>query len=209
MSESALTQTEKESLLSEREKAAYSLYMKLKQPPMAQSTQAQFFSLFLQGNSCEEIVRLNPNGFPLGAIVRARVENDWDLKLREHQNELMAKVRERVQQVTLETIDRVANELAASNKLTNDRIKRFLQSGDEKELDGLYIGGVKHLEKVVDLLQRLTGQDTKKSSSTVDVRHTIADETVKTIETVAVPSTKMSPQAAADALAAIRKKRQQ
>lgn len=168
--------TSPEDRLTSREKAAVELYVKMRQPPMAASTQAKFFELFLNGSSCEEIVRLNPNGFPLGAIVRARIENDWDLKRDEHLANLMEKVRERTQQVQLETIDRINNELAASNKLINDKAKRFLQSNDPAELDGTQIGSMKHLREMAELLLKLTGQDTKKSTTqvagTVEHRHT-------------------------------------
>jgi hypothetical protein len=203
----ALSQEDKESLLTERELREYRIFMRLKQPPMAPSTQEQFYQLFIQGNNCEEIHRLNPHGFSLGAIVRARIENDWDQKYREHQGNLIMKARERVQQVTLETVDRVANELAASNKLINDKVKRFLQSGDPNELQGTGVGSQRHLKDAVELLQKLTGQDKKQQvTGTVEHRHVVE---AGAIALPAIPVGKpLLPSTAASVLQAIQKGRQ-
>ncbi len=206
-----LSQADKEALLTERELREYKIYMRLNQPPMAQSTQGQFYNLFIQGNNCEEIVRLNPNGFSLGAITRARIDNDWDMKRNDYQAELMAKVRERVQQVTLETVDRIANELAASNKLTNDRVKKFLQTGDPAELQGTSVGSLRHLKEAVELLQKLTGQDVKKQQTQVGgmVEHRHVVEPAGTIALPDAPAGKpLPPQTAAQALEIIYKNRQ-
>lgn len=177
---------------------------------MAASKAAEFFQVFLNGKNCEEIHRLNPNGFSLGAIVRARLEGDWDELRREHQELLMVRVRERVQQVTLETVERVANEMSASNKLVNDKIMRYLQTGDEHELAGLAIGSVKHLKDMVELLQELTGANKEKKvvTTTVTVNGSASQATTTNALPV-VPAGKPLPaQTAAAALEAIHKNRQ-
>lgn len=161
-----LNQAEKEALLSPRELREYQIYMRLKQPPMAQSTQLQFFNLFMNGQSCEDIVRLNPNGFSLGAIVRARLENNWDQHLAEHKQELMYRVRDRVQQVALETAERLANEMAASNKLINDRVLKYIQTGDVAELKDTSVGSIRHLQQTIEMLAKLTGADQPKKPQT-------------------------------------------
>lgn len=207
----ALTLDQKKELLTERELREYQIYMRLGQPPMAKSTQAQFFALFLNGDNCEGIVRLNPNGFSLGAVVRARIENDWDMKRREHQANLLQKSREKVQQIVLETVERVSNELAASNKLINDRAKKFLQTGDPAELAGTGIGSQKHLKDSVELLQKLTGQDVKKQQTQVDgfVEHRHVHEQATPTDLPVLPAGKpVAPEDAARALEVIRKNRQ-
>ncbi len=206
-----LSQDQKEQRLSQRELASYQAYMGLGQAPMAASTQAQFFQLFLNGSTCEEIIRLNPNGFSLGAVVRARIENSWDQKLDEHKAYLMDKVRERVQQVQLETVERVALEIAVNNKLASDKNKRFLQTGNEEELAGMGAGGLKHLQALTALLLTLTGQDTKKSTTqvvgVVDHRHSAApaDPNALPVPPAAKP---FSPDQAASYLEIIHQKKQ-
>lgn len=155
-----LTQVQRLARLTERERLAYDVYVEVRRPALAVSTAGQFFQLFLNGCSCEEIVRLNP-GFPLGAVVQARIDCNWDQLHDEHRSSMMDRVRERVQQVSLETIERLANEMSASNKLTNDRVLKYLQTGDVQELAGTSIGGIQHLQRTLEMLMKLTGQDTK------------------------------------------------
>lgn len=208
-SEIVLSQTEKEALLSERELREYRIFMRLKQPPMAQSTQLQLFQLFLQHNSCEMIHKLNPSGFSLGAIVRARIENDWDAHAQAHRNDLMARVRNKVAQVHMETLERLANELAASNKLASDAALKFIATGDPAELKGTSIGSVRHLRETIDLLQKLTGQDQSKKS--VEIHHTVSTQVAneKVVQAVVIPADKpLGSQTAANALEAIYKSRQ-
>jgi hypothetical protein len=162
--------------LSARERAAYEAYMGLHQPPMAPSTQNAFFQLFLSGISCEEIVRINPGGFSLGAIVRARIENNWDEKRLEHQRGLVEKVRGNVQQTILETVEQLTLEMKVYNKLKRDKLLKYLQTGDEKHLEGLSIGSTKALKDVAEALLKLTGQDGEKKTmigGTVEHRHVV------------------------------------
>lgn len=155
--------------LTPEERKAFEIYMRLNQPPMAPSAQANFRELYLQGTSCEEIHRLNPGGFSLGAIVRARIEYSWDEARKLHQERLALRVRERVQQVQMETIERVANELAASNKLISDKALKYIQTGDESLLAGTSIGSLKHLKELSEILLKLTGQDKNGTGVTVNV----------------------------------------
>lgn len=175
---------------------------------MAPSTAAQFFQVFLNGSNCEAIHKLNPNGFSLGAIVRARIEGNWDELRLEHQQTLMARVRERVQQVTLETVERVANEMAASNKLINDKVLRYLQTGNVEELAGTSVGTVKHLMQMVEMLQELTGANKEKKVISTTVTVTPSQSSQATPLPV-IPAGKPLPaQTAASALEAIHKNRQ-
>lgn len=206
-----LSQEEKESLLTERELREYRIYMRLKQPPMAPSAEGEFFRLFLNGVNCEEIHRLNPNGFSLGAIVRARIEFDWDQKRREHQEQLSLRIRDRVMQVQLETTERVANELAASNKAINERVLRYIQTGDDKALEGTGIGTLKHLKETVELLLKLTGQDGDKKTEqkvTGTVQHVHSAAPTEPQVPVLPVGKPLLPAQAAGALEFLQKKRQ-
>lgn len=167
MSDEIQTVDEKLSLLTFKESEAYKFYVKQNKPPMAESTQGGFYALFAQGMSCEEIQRLNPNGFSLGAIVRARLDNNWDDKLIQHQVSLAENARTRLQQIQLETVERLALELAASNKLVSDKVKKFIQTGDVAEIAGMGIGSQRHLKEAIEMLQKLTGQGEKKTVSGV------------------------------------------
>jgi hypothetical protein len=158
--------------------------------PLAPTVQAQLFNLYLNGSSCEEIQRLNPN-FSLGMIARAKVDGLWDERREAHVRELLETVRERVQQVQLESVSFTADLLASANKMFGDRLKRYIQTGDPNELGDLKIDSLKQYKDAVDLLLKLTGQDREN-------KMTVKGEVKQTLEVV---PKKMTPQEAAAYLA--------
>jgi len=53
-----------------------------------------------------------------------------------------------------------ADLLAAANKQFGDKLKRFIQTGDESELGkDLSVNSLKQYKDAVDLMMKLTGQD--------------------------------------------------
>lgn len=161
-------------LLTPEEKKALKLYRAKNDPPLAPQIQMQLFELYLNGSSCEEIQRLNPN-VPLGMIVRARIDGDWDRRLSDYRDRLLTEVRTRVEQVQVESVMFTADMLAAANKMNGDKLKKFIQTGDSRELGDLNITSLKQYRDAVELLLKLTGQDRKvevkgEQKTTIEVR---------------------------------------
>lgn len=150
-----------QSVLNPREQSAYRYFCASAQPPLAPSLQARLFELYLNGCSCEEIRRLNPD-VGLGPIVHARVYGDWDRRKDEHINGLLDGVRLRVQHVSVESIDFLANMLAASHKQQGDKLKQYLQTGNEKLLGELSVKSLRQYKEVLDMLMTITGVSTTK-----------------------------------------------
>jgi hypothetical protein len=146
--------------LTPEERKAYKLYIQKGDPPLAPGVQAQLYMLYLNGSSCEEIVKLNPN-FTLGMVARAKVEGLWDDRRDTHLQNLFENVRERVQQVQMESVMFSADLLSSANKMFGDKLKRYIQTGDERELGTLRIDSLKQYRDAVELLLKLTGQDKK------------------------------------------------
>lgn len=163
--------------LDDREEYALQIWRGTEQPPIAPLTQARFFRLFLNGKSTHEIHRLNPQ-FSLGQVVHARIQGKWDLRAEQHLDELLNGVKARVQQVTLESIDFVADLISAANKLYGERIKRYLQTEDPNDLGDLQIKNLDGYRKAVELLQKLTGQDKPSQKGEITVLHK-ADESMQ------------------------------
>jgi hypothetical protein len=153
-----------ESKLIARELAAYRLYSRLGQPRLSPSLQEQFFQLFLQGKTCEEIVRLN-KGYSLAQIVTARIEGDWDAIRDEYIQNLLATSRGRYQQATLESVQFMADILAVANKKFGDAARLYLQTGDEKYLKHFQIENIHQYKQIIEILQKLTGVDQQKPPS--------------------------------------------
>lgn len=106
----------------------------------------------------EEIRRLNPS-LQLGEIVAAAIEGDWHRRRDEHLDDLLTQTALRVQQVTLETADFVCDLLSVANREHGDKLRRFLQSGNEAELGDFRITSLPALKMAIETLQKLTGQD--------------------------------------------------
>ncbi len=157
--------------LSTRELSAYRAYSGLNQPPVAPTTNASFFRLFLTGKSCSEIVELN-RGFSLGQIVRARIENNWDEKRTEYYQDLMKSAAQQVMATELESMKFLSDLLSANHKLYGAKIAKFLQTGDPEELTGVPIGSFKQYKEVLQLLKEITQ---KNPESKVSVTHNFVD----------------------------------
>jgi hypothetical protein len=172
--------------LEPNERAALTVFHQRRQFSLSPDTQAKLFSLFLNGVNCLEIVRLN-RGISLGQVIAARVEGRWDEKRQQHVEDLLKETRQRIQQTTLESVDFVASQLAAAHKLYGDKVKKFLQTGDEADLGGFSISGWKTYREALELLKLVTGQDTKKVQG--EVKHTHTHEVAQPLTPVNRPMT--------------------
>jgi hypothetical protein len=131
-------------------------------PGLAITIQAQFFELFVNGNSCEEIHRLNSN-FPFGAIVRARIEGLWDQRKDDMLASALDAVRARVEQTQVAAVHFNADLLAAAHKQFGDRLKKYMQTGDENVLGDVKIETLKQYRDAIEMWLKVTGQDSKKT----------------------------------------------
>ena len=126
---------------------------------LAPDTALKFFELFLNGIEAEEIHRLN-KAFPYEAILWAQAKFNWPHQRDEYIAKLSTTVRDKVIKAQLETTGLLTDMLAAANKHHGDKVKKFLQTGDQEDLKGaLSIDSVGSLLKIVDGLQKITGQN--------------------------------------------------
>lgn len=183
-------------LLTPKERASY--WTAIKNNPLSPARQAQLFELFLNGNSTETIANLNK--MPLGEVVRARIDFDWDQKKDEHVAYLLSSVRDRVRQIQLESITFSADLLAAAHKLHGERIRKFIQTGDEAELGDLKITNLKAYKDAVELLLKLTGQDKDASATTQIVVQGNGKQTVRVDDSVEVKNGIWTAEEAAEVL---------
>ena len=164
-------------VLTPRELEAYQKYVESNKPPLAASTAGNFFALFLQGHTTEEIAKLNP-AFGLGIIVRARIDNDWDTAKDLHLESLLTNIRQVAQQTQLGAIRFVSDGLAVYQRLVGEKFERYLQSGDVSQLGDYKDMSFKQYKELLELLLKLTGQEgatTKKVSGDVIHRHVVED----------------------------------
>lgn len=186
--ESTLARAER--VLTHQELEAYRKYVESGKPPLAPSTAANLFALFLQGHSMQEIARLNP-AFGLGIIVRARIDNDWDRQRQDHIQHLLDGIRQVVQTTQLSAVQFVAEGMAAYQKMAGEKFQKYLQSGKIEDLGEFKDMSLKQYRDLLELLLKLTGQEApKKVQGVVEHRHTVesqgptlqADRPMKAIE---------------------------
>jgi len=136
--------------------------------PLAPSTQAQLYTLFLNGRTLSEIRQLNPQ-FGLGQIVDAAVNGNWYQEKLDYQANLLKAARERLQQIGSESVSFLADSLAAAHKQHGQALLRYLQSGNEADLGAFGIGSIRQYKEVLELLLKATGQE-KNSTTNLNIK---------------------------------------
>lgn len=145
------------------EKEALERYIGRGKPQLATETAMSFFGLFLNGYGVDEIHRMNP-AFPVEAIHWARLRFDWDGKREKYLGQLHEKIISKVTKAQLETTNLMTDMLTVTTKKYGDKLKRYLQTGNEKDLGGaIEVDSIGQLLKLVDGLQKITGQSNTKN----------------------------------------------
>lgn len=129
------------------------------QLPLSPSTVASFFELYLNGSDVHEIAKLNPS-FPKPAINLARIKYNWDIEKERAINELQSQIYTKVIKAQSEIVDLLTTMTTVVHKKNSYKYKKYLQTGNEKELKGaIDIGGVNTLLRIIEGLQKVTGSD--------------------------------------------------
>jgi hypothetical protein len=155
---------------------------------IAPSVQANLFALYLNGRTLEEIRKLNHPAFSLGQIVAAAVEGDWYNQKKDYQSGLMLAAKERLQQIGCESVNFLADSLAAAHKQHGEALQKYMVSGNPSDLGAFAIGGIRQYKEVLELLLRATGQD-KTSNLNVkgSIEHSVAGEASSVVSTSSGP----------------------
>ena len=144
------------------EHIALQRYQATGKPGLAIGTSLKFYELFVQGVDCAEIARLNP-GFDVGAILKARIDHEWDRRREEYLGGLYSQANDRLRQIGVESLQFMGLALAAAHKDMGEHLKKYLMSGDPKDLGDFRIMSFRTYKEVVETLVKLTGQDQKKT----------------------------------------------
>jgi hypothetical protein len=138
-------------------------------PSISVALSLKMFELYLNGSTCEEIVKVNNNQFSLGQVLEVRVRDGWDEKKDRYLADLYGGIVDKVRQTQMESVGFTADLLAVAHKQFGHKLKRYLQTGDEKELGPLSLNGLLQYQKAVDILMKLTGQDKKEAASKLQI----------------------------------------
>lgn len=159
--------------LTVEERAAYDVYLASGRPSLSLEVSLKLYELFLHGESCQQIAKLNP-GFNLGMIVRARVEHLWDDRKDAYVAQLYSDAGATLRQTAMESVRFLHLALAATHKRHGEAFAKFLQTGDPDDLPPNFkIDKVFDYLRLVESLMKITGQDQKK-----EVKHSGSVETI-------------------------------
>ncbi|WNM70313.1 hypothetical protein [Myxococcus phage Mx1] len=132
--------------------------------PLSPTVAVKMYQLFLAGHTCEEISRINENRFPLGLILHSRIRFEWDRRRDEYLGHLFDDVAGVMRQRQVESALFLADLLAVAHREYGDKLKKYLQTGDEKDLPKNFkITSITMYKMTVDALMKVTGQDKPKS----------------------------------------------
>lgn len=130
---------------------------------LAPQIQAQLLELYLTGATCSEIARLNPM-WGLGQICGACVDSDWPAQRQQYLTDLFSRSRTRAAQAVEEGITFASDVMAATHKLYSDKLKKFIQTGADADLDDILpmVGNMRNYKEALDMLLKLTGNEAPK-----------------------------------------------
>lgn len=153
-----IEQDPKDLYLTPDEQKALTEYQEARKPELAVETSMAFFQLFLNGYSVDEIHEMN-KAFPVEAIHWARLKYGWDKRKDQYITEMHEKIVTKVTKAQLETTNLMTDLLTVTTKKYGDKLKRYLQTGNEKDLEGVMgVQSIAQLLKLMDGLQKITGQ---------------------------------------------------
>lgn len=163
-------------LLQTSERESLKAYIQSGGSELALSTANKFFELYLNGNDVDDIVKLNP-AFSKSMINWSRLKYNWDAMRVEYISKLQSRIVDKVLKAQLEATSLYADVISAANKKHSENLQKYLQTGDEKYLaKTLSINNVAQLQKAVEGLQKVTGQD--RNTKSIIEHKTSVDVTV-------------------------------
>lgn len=146
--------------LSIDEQIAYDKSLRGGRAPLAPTFNQKLYELYLQGFPCAEIVTSNP-GLDLGAVIRARVDGDWDARRDRYTAGLLNESANTLKQTAAESLKFLSLVLTVAHKEHGEKLRRYLVSGDPKDLGDFKIESFKGYKIIIDTIAQLIGANQK------------------------------------------------
>ncbi len=127
--------------------------------PISTTLATQMFQLFLEGYTCAEIAKQN-KGFTEGDILYCRKKYKWDNERDEYVIQLNNQIKQKIMKQKLESAEFLTNMLSVIHKEHRDVMLKYLQTGNPDDLPK--IGSLRTYKEVVEILSKITGEDSTK-----------------------------------------------
>jgi hypothetical protein len=126
--------------------------------PISPTLAAGMFQLFLEGYSCAEIAK-NNKPFKEGEILFLRKKFNWDSEKNKYVQDLNVQIRDKLMKQKLESLEFLTNMLSVTHRAGKEKMLKYLQTGDPKDLPETWVSGPKSYKDVLEAIQKLTGED--------------------------------------------------
>jgi hypothetical protein len=140
--------------LTRKEYSVFVRFIESAEQPLLPEAQVVLFARYLAGVTTFQMANEPGQEASWGQICHAKVIGDWDGKLREHTEALIAAAAAKVQRVTIDSVDVVSTWLDAANGVYKAMLQKFVETGDPTVLG---INGLKDYAKLLETLKTLTG----------------------------------------------------
>ena len=172
--------------LTEKEAKVLAKYVEDGKPGLAKARSDSMRTIYTLGYSCEEIHEMFPE-YPLGLILHARVNHEWD-KTRLDLSEKLTKIKENVIVSKLESVQFLTEMLKAVHVKHRQEILRFLANPEREDPPKVLPNSLHGYQQILSLLDEVMGNNQKKDQKSGDmtasplVSVTITTDQTKTVE---------------------------
>jgi hypothetical protein len=148
--------------LSELEAEALAAFRENKRLPMGLQKTLPWYNQFLQGRSLKDIhvaAYENDDHVTFGHVVDACLRFRWFDRRDEALNQIMENVSIRFINTASESVEYLSTYMKATHKLQGGKLKRYLASGDESDLQGMDLNDMEKYTAVAKMFQTMAGKD--------------------------------------------------
>jgi hypothetical protein len=139
---------------------------------LAAPLQEELFRLYVNGTSIQDIAKLNPN-LSLGQICHAAVEYKWKETKDSYVEAAIQRNKERLPQMLSESVEYIADLITATHKFNGDKIKKYIQTGEEEYIAGINLGNFKNYKELVEAMSKLMGSGQQPGKPSVTINNNV------------------------------------
>lgn len=132
----------------------YQKYCDSGKPNLSLDTNKRLYELYVSGLSVDDMLALN-TALPRGAVLKARVDGRWDERRDAYLGELLGETAPRLRQMAAESLGFMHLLLSVAMKEHGTKLKRYIQTGDPKDLGDFRITSLGQMKTIFESIARL------------------------------------------------------
>lgn len=142
--------------LTEVEERALAAHVRKNDHAMSPVTAANYFALFAEGYTCEQMLATSNSSFSLGQLVDARLRYKWDERLAKYVDDIHKQALDRLHKFKAEAINHVLDMIAVDTRIKRDEMMRYLQNPTKENMPKDARLSTRELNDLVGVLERVS-----------------------------------------------------